>query len=154
MSNAPKPPIQFPSEAAKSRRHLIICAIIFGGCVVVAIVGMVGIMMLMFLADAVNEDEPAREEVAQEEKEEVTGPRKTKKVRIRVNVFDQTEEKPIPGRAEIWFRGHGSWFFRPDIEFGFSASKLLDYRETDMVHTGDDGLVIYPDGRQTDSSGR
>lgn len=86
MSNSPKPPIQFPSEESNSRRHLIICAIIVGVSVVVAIVGMIGISVLMFFVAAVREEvaQQQKEAVVQEQEEEVAEPAKTKEVMVSV----------------------------------------------------------------------
>jgi len=72
---------------------------------------------------------------------------------VRVKVWDDTKNRPIDDKAEIWFQQHGSWWLKPDLQHG-AAAKDLGRRQVDKLFTGNDGIVIYPDGRQPDSKGR
>ena len=69
--------------------------------------------------------------------------------KVRVIVFDDTVKKPIPRRAEIWFRGLGSWWLSRD-----TGPKTLGPREIGQLLEGDDTLVIYPNGRGSNDEGR
>ena len=44
-----------------------------------------------------------------EPKPKLPEPKPAAEAMVRVMVFDDTEELPLPTKAEIWFRGHGSW---------------------------------------------
>lgn len=61
---------------------------------------------------------------------------------VRVQVYDNTERKPLADKAEIWFRGHGSWWLKPDTRYG-AAVKNLGRRELGKKDT----IALYPDGR-------
>lgn len=61
---------------------------------------------------------------------------------VRVSVFDDTQSKPVHPRAEIWFPGHGSWWLKPELEYG-SAFKDLGTRPSGTPQT----LIIYPESR-------
>ena len=61
---------------------------------------------------------------------------------VRVQVYDDTERKPLADKAEIWFRGHGSWWLKPDMRNG-AATKNLGRRELGNKDT----ISLYPDGR-------
>lgn len=56
---------------------------------------------------------------------------------VRVAVFDDTEDEPLPQRAEIWIRGLGSWWIAKD------TVKIVPGRDFGTVDT----MFIYPDGR-------
>lgn len=56
---------------------------------------------------------------------------------VRIAVFDDTENEPIPERAEIWIRGLGSWWITKENVRNVSG------REVGAVDT----MFIYPDGR-------
>lgn len=66
----------------------------------------------------------------------------TNQVVVRVGVFDDTEKNPLHDKAEIWLRGHGSWWIKPEAEFG-GTTKTLGRRKVGQ----EDNIYIYPDGR-------
>lgn len=76
-----------------------------------------------------------------------------KGVMVRATFWDDTEARPINDKAEIWFRGYGSWWLKPSTKFGGDV-KELGKRKIGEKLTGDDTIVIYPDGRQTDEMGK
>ena len=43
---------------------------------------------------------------------------------VRVAVYDDTKNKPVNDKAEIWFKGYGSWWLKPELEFGGTVKKL------------------------------
>ena len=61
---------------------------------------------------------------------------------VRVAVNDDTERKPVHAKAEIWFRGHGSWWLKPELKYG-GTFKNLGARPSGAVQT----LIIYPESR-------
>lgn len=61
---------------------------------------------------------------------------------VRVSVWDDTESKPLPDKAELWFRGYGSWWLKPATKFGGDTKKLGDRQPGNR-----DSLMLYPDGR-------
>jgi hypothetical protein len=56
---------------------------------------------------------------------------------VRIGVFDDTENVPLPRRAEIWIRGLGSWWIAQE------SVKNVPNREVGVLDT----IYIYPDGR-------
>jgi len=56
--------------------------------------------------------------------------------------LNETKNKPLHQKAEIWLRVHGTWWITPETQYG-SAAKNLARREVG-VH---DKLYIYPDSR-------
>lgn len=58
-------------------------------------------------------------------------------VTVRVVVWDDTEKKPLPGKAEIWIRGLGSWWIAKE------DMKNVADREIGAIDT----IYVYPDGR-------
>ena len=58
-------------------------------------------------------------------------------VTVRIAMFDDTEKRPIPQKAEIWIRGLGSWWIAKE------SVKNLSDREVGVTYT----MFIYPDGR-------
>jgi outer membrane murein-binding lipoprotein Lpp len=81
--------------------------------------------------------EPAEREY--EEAEQEPEPPADERVVLRVAVQDWTRNNPPAEDAEIWARGHGSWY--PDLD-GDGGGDV-----TDMEITGDREFVVYPDGR-------
>lgn len=65
---------------------------------------------------------------------------------VRVRVWDDTDKIPIHDKAEVWFRGHGSWWLKAETRFGATA-KNLGRRTIGVVFTGDDSIQLYPAGR-------
>ena len=63
---------------------------------------------------------------------------------IRIGVFDDTENRPLPRKAEIWMRGVGSWWIAQDNLKTVAARKLDSVEE----------LFVYPDERPEDGSGK
>jgi len=61
---------------------------------------------------------------------------------VRVAVWDDTKSRPVHSRAEIWFRGVGSWWLKPEMKYG-GTSKDLGVRPKGIEHT----LIIYPESR-------
>jgi len=61
---------------------------------------------------------------------------------VRVVVFDDTEQHPMDPKAEIWFRGAGSWWLSQD-----TGPRTLGPRDIGQLLEGDDALVFFPDGR-------
>lgn len=62
---------------------------------------------------------------------------------LEVAVMDWTENNPPAERAEIWVRGHGSWFL--DLEFEGDGPKALGEFPVGELRTDD--FYVYPDGR-------
>ena len=63
-------------------------------------------------------------------------------VMVRVQVWNETENRPLHEKAEIWLRGHGSWWIKSEVQLG-AAAKNLAPREVGIQ----DKLYIYPDSR-------
>jgi hypothetical protein len=64
-------------------------------------------------------------------------------IMVRVSVWDDTENTSIHSRAEIWFRGYGSWWIgNPLIRHG-GVTEELGQRPSRVKHE----LIFYPDGR-------
>ncbi len=61
---------------------------------------------------------------------------------VRVAVWDDTEKTPVHNRAEIWLKGHGSWFLKTELKDG-GTTKTFGYMQSGAKHT----LFIYPDSR-------
>ena len=61
---------------------------------------------------------------------------------VRVAVNDDTQRNPVHLRAEIWFRGHGSWWLKPELKYG-GTLKNLGTRPSGTQQT----LIIYPESR-------
>ena len=61
---------------------------------------------------------------------------------VRVSIFDRTEDNPVHPKAEIWFRGHGSWWLKREIKYGVTV-KNLGRRPVGKNHE----LIFYPEGR-------
>ena len=47
-----------------------------------------------------------------------------KPVMVRVAVWDDTDKKPVDEKAEIWFRGYGSWWLKPELKYGGTFKNL------------------------------
>jgi len=62
---------------------------------------------------------------------------------LRVVVYDDTVKKPISEKAEIWFKGHGSWWLKRELKFG-GTDKLLGRRPIGEK----DHVFLYVDGRK------
>ena len=45
-------------------------------------------------------------------------------IMVRVAVWDDTQKKPVHAKAEIWFRGHGSWWLKSELRYGSTAKNL------------------------------
>ncbi len=61
---------------------------------------------------------------------------------VRVAVYDDTQRKPVHPKAEIWFRGYGSWWLKPELKYG-GAVKNLGTCPSGIKQT----LIIYPESR-------
>ena len=61
---------------------------------------------------------------------------------VRVAVWDDTEKNPVHPRAEIWFRGDGSWWLTRELEHG-ATTKELGPVPSGTEHT----LSIYSESR-------
>ena len=57
-----------------------------------------------------------------------TEPTRPTDVIVRVRVWDKTQNNPLHDKAEIWFRGNGSWWLKEETKFG-SATKNLGRRK-------------------------
>jgi len=66
----------------------------------------------------------------------------TRGTMLRVGVYDDTKTNKLPSKVEIWFKGYGSWFLKPEINTG-AAVKKIGRRKIGIR----DQLYIYPDGR-------
>lgn len=66
---------------------------------------------------------------------------------VRVIVWDDTENRPIHDKAEIWFRGHGSWWLKPHSSKFGGEVKELGRRPFGVKLTGDESIQFYPEGR-------
>ena len=63
---------------------------------------------------------------------------------VRVIAVDETDESPLASRAEIWVRGHGSWWIQQAMaELGDWGVGTLSIRRIGTRDT----LWVYPDGR-------
>lgn len=71
---------------------------------------------------------------------------------VRVIVWNDTKANPLPDRSEIWFRGHGPWWLQRDTISG-GDTKDLGRRRIGQKFTGNEGVVLYPEGRQTNAEG-
>lgn len=59
-------------------------------------------------------------------------------------LLDETENRPVAERAEIWVRGHGSWWLKPGLrEGGGMTAETLRIRRVGVRDT----LMVYLDGR-------
>lgn len=67
-------------------------------------------------------------------------------VMVRIKILDDTKNDPIPDRAEIWFRGYGSCWFSQKVIAGYGEVDL-GKRASGFIHTGDESIQFYPDGR-------
>lgn len=83
--------------------------------------------------------EPAPVDVKEEPKKSRFN---SSRVMVRVNVWNDTESRPMDDRAEVWFRGHGTWWLKEETKFGAAANKL-GYRDVGKKDT----LHVYPDSR-------
>ena len=61
---------------------------------------------------------------------------------VRVAVWVDTKNRPIHPKAEIWFRGAGSWWLKPEMKYG-GTSRNLGVRPKGVEQT----LIIYPESR-------
>ena len=61
---------------------------------------------------------------------------------VRVTVWDDTEKTPVHNRAEIWLKGHGSWFLKSELKYG-GAVKTLGNLQSGVKNS----LYLYPDSR-------
>ena len=65
---------------------------------------------------------------------------------VRVMVWDDTANKPLHAKAELWFRGHGSFWLKKETKFG-AAAEDLGRRQVGIKFDGDDSIQFYPEGR-------
>jgi hypothetical protein len=63
---------------------------------------------------------------------------------VRVMLVDETENRPVADRAEIWVRGHGSWWLKPALREG--GSWTAETLRTVRVGIRDTAM-LYIDGR-------
>ena len=63
-------------------------------------------------------------------------------IMVRIAVWDDTQRKPIHKRAEIWFRGHGSWWLKRELQHGGTTKNLGLRPSGDLQY-----LIIYPESR-------
>lgn len=63
---------------------------------------------------------------------------------VRVILVDETENRPLANRAEIWVRGNGSWWLTPGLQEGggWTAETLRTVRVGIR-----DTVMLYVDGR-------
>jgi len=160
-SSTPSPPtaIQALADMPVSKiLALVIPILLFGGCCFTLMVGIVASQY----DEVATKDETvtAKEETSSDpvlveqqkeaspvvHKEPVESSQVTK---MRVIVFDDTEQRPIPKKAEIWFRGTGSWWLARD-----TGPKTLGPRPVDQLLEGDGTLVVYPSGRGLNDEGQ
>jgi len=66
----------------------------------------------------------------------------TKNIMVRVAVYDDTKNNPVNEKAEIWFKGYGSWWLKPELEFGSTVEKLGE-KPSGIQQT----LYFYPESR-------
>ena len=66
-----------------------------------------------------------------------------KPIMVRVAVNDDTQRNPVHPKAEIWFRGHGSWWLKPELKYG-GTFKNLGTRPSGSRQP----LTIYPESRK------
>jgi len=61
---------------------------------------------------------------------------------VRIMVWDDTEKTPIHDRAEIWLRGHGSWWLKRELKYGGTV-KTFDNMQSGIKNN----LFLYIDSR-------
>jgi len=61
---------------------------------------------------------------------------------VRVCINDDTQTSPVHAKAEIWSRGNGSWWLKPEMKYGGTV-KVLETGPIGIKQT----LVIYPESR-------
>lgn len=124
---------------------LLIPLLMFGGCCFTL---MVGIVASQFDEGATTPQEAVgvvqEKAVAEEEAEELPS-----EAKVQVIVFNDTEKRPLDPKAEIWFRGLGSWWLAND-----TGPKTVGPRPIDELLKGDKTLVIYPSGRGLNDEGQ
>lgn len=91
--------------------------------------------------------------IAEPEETKFDPPKEAEEVMVRATFWDDTKTRPINDKSEIWFRGYGSWWLKPSTKFGGDV-KELGKRKIGEKLTGDNTIVLYPDGRQTDETGK
>lgn len=69
---------------------------------------------------------------------------------VRVAIWDETVNRPVHNKAEIWFRDHGSWFLKRELEHK-GTFKVLGKRPADEEI---EPLYFYPEGRKLGPDGR
>lgn len=62
---------------------------------------------------------------------------------VRVAVNDDTKRNPVHSKAEIWFRGYGSWWLKRELKYG-GTFKNLGTRPSGKKQS----LIIYPESRK------
>lgn len=64
-------------------------------------------------------------------------------VTAQVSVWDQTENNPLPEKAEVWIRGVGSWWMHQEVvQYGG------DTKEVEVPLAERQNIYVYPDGRE------
>ncbi|MFW6026817.1 MAG: hypothetical protein ACOCRX_10795 [Candidatus Woesearchaeota archaeon] len=66
----------------------------------------------------------------------------TTDIMVRVAVYDDTKNNSVNDKAEIWFKGYGSWWLKPELEFGATVEKL-GKKPSGIKQT----LYFYPESR-------
>ena len=61
---------------------------------------------------------------------------------VRVVVNDDTEKNPVHKRAEIWLKGHGSWWLKQELKYGGTV-KTFGNLQSGIKNS----LYLYPDSR-------
>ena len=71
--------------------------------------------------------------------------------KVRVHFYNETKNRPLDRKSEIWFRLHGPWWLST---VNGSDFKVFGPRPTNVKLEKDETLVLYPDGRGKDDTGQ
>ena len=63
-------------------------------------------------------------------------------ITVRVAVFDYTQNNSIHPMAEIWIKGHGSWWVESELKFGGTVKKV-GKKASGVEHV----IYFYPSSR-------
>lgn len=128
----------------KTLLALLIPILLFGGCCFTLMVGMVASEFGEPIPreGAAVETDPQEPPSVAEPILPQQGEEPAELAKMKVIVFDDTVNRPIPAKAEIWFRGLGSWWLAND-----TGPKTVGPRPLGELLSGDETLVLYPVGR-------
>lgn len=71
--------------------------------------------------------------------------------KVRVDFHNETKNRPLDKKSEIWFRHHGAWWLST---VNYADFKVLGPRPINVKLEKDETLVLYPNGRGKDDTGQ